>query len=176
VRLELLLAVSGRDAISGNYQDGFGAAGSFAMVGAPQFVARNGSRPRGYVLNLIRELRKLDRSMHLHVLSAPSGKERLGPLCDRISIVSAPLFSLREQIRVPRAAGPRKLLHCTHYNAPLLARGPLVVTIADVTPLLRPDYHASLLSRTIGARALGAIARHADHIITVSEYSRSRIV
>jgi glycosyltransferase involved in cell wall biosynthesis len=129
-----------------------------------------------YAFNLIRELRAFDRSMHLHVLSAASGKDRLGPLCDRISIVSAPLFSVREQLRIPRAAGPRKLLHCTHYNAPLLARGPLIVTIADVTPLLRPDFHASLLSRAIGARALAAIARRADHIITVSEYSRSRIV
>src|SRR5687768_3288967 len=49
---------------------------------------------------------------------------------------SAPIYGVREQIAVPLAT-PRgvDLFWAPHYNAPLLVRAPLVVTIHDVAHL-----------------------------------------
>jgi glycosyltransferase involved in cell wall biosynthesis len=128
-----------------------------------------------YAFNIVRQFRRLNAAVHLQVLTAADTAERFAPLCDQVSVLSAPVHSLREQFEVARAVSTRKLLHCTHYNAPLLWRGPLVVTIPDVTPLLDSAYHSSWKSRMFGGAMLRAIGRRADHIITVSEYSRARI-
>lgn len=129
-----------------------------------------------YACNVVRELRALHPDFDVEVLTSPSGVERFAPICDRVRILRAGVHSIQEQIQIARAVPLGALLHCTHYNAPLLRPGPLVVTIPDVTPLLDSDYHSSWKSRLLGAAMLRAIARRADHIITVSEYSRARIV
>lgn len=128
-----------------------------------------------YAFNLVRELRTLSRPVHLRVVTAPHARDIFAPFSDDVTVINAPIFSVREQVEMARAAGGG-LLHCTHYNAPVMRRGPMIVTIPDVTPLLDRSYHGSRKSRLFSACALRMIARRADHIITVSEYSRTRIV
>ena len=129
-----------------------------------------------YAFNLVRALKACDPSLPLHVLTGSKDVERLRPYCDRLSAVDVRMYSLREQIAVPRAVRARAVLHATHYNAPLLHRGPLLVTLPDVTPLLKSAYCASWQSRLCAWPMLRAIALRADHIFTVSQYSRERLV
>src|SRR5260370_14419374 len=49
--------------------------------------------------------------------------------CPRVTIIDASMYTLREQLAIPRAAAGCDLLHVPHYNAPLLHRGPLLVSI-----------------------------------------------
>lgn len=127
-----------------------------------------------YAFNVVRELHCLNTDLNLQVLTTEAGAENFAALCDDVKVLNAPVFSTREQIELASVA-PDRLLHCTHYNAPLLRRGPLVVTVPDVTPLIEGTYHSSRKSRFFGAFALRTVARRADHIITVSEYSRAQI-
>lgn len=129
-----------------------------------------------YAYNLIRELRWQEPSIHLRVLATRNAADSFAPFCDAVTVINAPIFSVREQFGLAYATSGNELLHCTHYNAPLLRRGPLVVTIPDVIPLLDYSYRSSRKSRLLSAYALQTIARRADHIVTVSEYSRARIV
>ena len=90
--------------------------------------------------------------------------------------LTASVYSLREQIQVPRAfarlAPSARLLHVPHYNAPLRFAGPLVVTVHDLIHIKLPD-----LARRSGARLYAAfmiprVARRADAIVCVSENTR----
>jgi len=81
-----------------------------------------------------------------------------------------------EQLLVPRAARDCDLLHVPHFNIPLMHRRPLVVSIMDVIHLQSPEYRNSLGSVLYARPMLAAAARRADHIFTVSNYSKTQIM
>ena len=129
-----------------------------------------------YAANVVRELHALNPAFDVEVLTSPGAADGFATICDQVRVLNAPVHSIWEQIQIAGAVPAGAMLHCTHYNAPLLRRGALVVTIPDVTPLLDTRYHSSWKSRLLGSSMLRAVARRADHVITVSEYSRTRIV
>ncbi len=129
-----------------------------------------------YTLNLLRHLKLVDASMRLRALTTSSNARLLHPLCDELAIVDVPIYTIREQIEVPWASRHSHLLHVPHYNFPLMRRGPLLVTISDITHLLDPQYRASIKTRCYGRPMLRMAAKRADHVFTVSEYSKSQII
>ncbi len=91
------------------------------------------------------------------------------------SQASAPIYSLREQWEVLRFARGKTLLHCPHYNIPYFYRGPLVVTIHDLTHLAFREFLPNRFAYLYARGMLGAAVRHASKVITVSEYSKHAI-
>ena len=128
-----------------------------------------------YAFNLLKNLKSCDPSIDVHAISAARDRQKVAPYCDRVSVVDADIYSVREQFAVASATARSTPLHATHYNASLLHRGPLLVTIPDVTPLLADKYCATWKSRLYAKPMLRAIARRADHVFTVSEYSQQQL-
>jgi len=96
--------------------------------------------------------------------------------CPLVKIVNMPTYTLGEQLAVPWAAKGCDLLHIPHYNAPLLHRGPLLVSILDLIHITDPVYSRSLRSWVYARPMLNLVARKAEHIVTLSEYSKARII
>src|SRR4051794_6357749 len=89
-----------------------------------------------YTLNLLSALARRKNGFTLHALTVPSEVGRLSAFCDRVTAVDTPIYTLREQWHVPRAACKTDLLHVPHYNVPILHRGKLVTTILDLIHLI----------------------------------------
>jgi glycosyltransferase involved in cell wall biosynthesis len=83
---------------------------------------------------------------------------------------------MSEQFLIPRAVNACDLLHVPHFNAPLLHKGPMIVSIMDVIHISSPAYCDRFSSRFYAGPMLKASARKAEHIVTVSEYSKAQIM
>jgi glycosyltransferase involved in cell wall biosynthesis len=95
-----------------------------------------------------------------------------------VSVVqcSAGLYSLREQIELPRQIPPCDLLYVPHYVTPLLYRGPLVVAVNDLIHLERRDFAPSIAAQWYAKVMIRAAVQRARRIVTLSAYSRDRLV
>jgi glycosyltransferase involved in cell wall biosynthesis len=101
---------------------------------------------------------------------------RVSPHVDKTIRCDAGMYSLKAHWQVAMAAKGASLLHCQHYTVPALFKGPLSVTIHDITHLIDPAFSGSLKSR-LGARPMIRYAtRRARKIVTVSEYSKRMLV
>jgi len=96
--------------------------------------------------------------------------------CAGVTVIDTPIYTLLEQIQVARASRSCDLLHVPHFNAPLFHRGPLLVSIMDVSHLTSPAYRRKLSTLIYARPMLNAVARKADHVVTVSDYSKNQIV
>jgi glycosyltransferase involved in cell wall biosynthesis len=128
-----------------------------------------------YTLNLIRGLSQRD-DIDLKLLTLPKHQEMLAKYDREVSIVDVPIYSIREQFTIASAAGAAKVLHVPHYNAPLTRKGNLLVTIHDLTHILDRAQRRTLKSWMYAQPMLRLVARRADHIFTVSEYSKRQIM
>lgn len=88
----------------------------------------------------------------------------------------APIYGLREQWQIPRAAEGADLLHCPHYNVPCFYRGKVLVTIHDLTHITDRTFRRTLPSLVYARPMLAIASRKADHIVTVSEFTKRQIV
>jgi glycosyltransferase involved in cell wall biosynthesis len=93
-----------------------------------------------------------------------------------VTIVDVPIYTFLEQLLIARASRHCDLLHVPHFNAPLLHQGPLVVSIMDVIHLTSPAYRRNLSTFFYARPMLNAVARKADHIVTVSNFSKNQII
>jgi glycosyltransferase involved in cell wall biosynthesis len=128
-----------------------------------------------YTLNLLKELSRV-HELEFHAVTLSEHKAALEPFCDSLSVVDVPIYSVREQFSVARAARTFPVLHVPHYNAPLLRSGAMLVTIHDLTHVLDARFRNTMKSRVYAGPMLRMAAGKADHIFTVSEYSKRQIV
>ena len=129
-----------------------------------------------YVTNVLAGLKALKPDFSTTAITTQDHEPQLRGLCDNIIAVNAPVYSAREQIQVPWAARGADLLHAMHYNAPLAHKGRLVVSIHDLTHILDRTHARTLKSWVYARPMLYLVARRADHVFTLSTYSRDRIV
>ena len=127
-----------------------------------------------YTFNVLSRV-KTCGEVYLRALTLPQHRAKLEPFCDRVDIVNAGIYTLREQIEVPIAAKQSTVLHVPHYNAPLLYSGALLVSILDLTHILDETFRRTLKSRLYARPMFHLAARRAAHIFTLSEYSKRRI-
>jgi len=89
---------------------------------------------------------------------------------------SAPIYSLAEQAL---AFGPHLrdagLLWVPHYNAPLLYRGPLVLTIHDVAPIALPEILSNPIKRRYARLLIERSTAHASAILCVSQFTADEL-
>jgi glycosyltransferase involved in cell wall biosynthesis len=129
-----------------------------------------------YTENLLLGLGKRTNGLEFHAIARGADVARIKELCSRVTIVDLPIYTLMEQILIPRAARECDLLHVPHYNVPLLHRGPLLVSIMDVIHLRAPVHGRAFSSIAYAWPMLNAAARKAHHIVTVSNYSKAQIM
>src|SRR5260221_614156 len=90
--------------------------------------------------------------------------------------LSAPIYGIREQLAVPRAfkglQPPAALLHVPHYNAPLVFRGKLVVTVHDLIHVKLPETARRGGARLYASFMMPRVCRRAAAVICVSESTR----
>lgn len=129
-----------------------------------------------YTRHLLMGLKSSTRGFRIRAITREEHKAEVETLCDQVSLLNVPIYSAREQWRVPRMVAGHDLLHVPHFNAPLLARVPLIITLHDVIHLSDSYYGRTYKSRFCARPVLHVITRRARHIITVSEYSKAQIV
>jgi glycosyltransferase involved in cell wall biosynthesis len=129
-----------------------------------------------YTLNLLRAMRQVDGEFRVSAIVRAEAEEMFSGMCDETRVVDAPIYGLREQVRVPAAARGCDLLHVPHYNVPALYRGRMVVTIHDLTHLTDPEYRNTANAWLYSRPMLKIAARKARHVITDSEHSKQQIV
>ena len=118
---------------------------------------------------------------HEYLLILPPGAEEMiacdGGQVQRL-VCSAACYSLREQVELPRLLRRHKvdLLHTPHFNLPLLAPCPTVVTIHDVIYLACKQDLPSPLGRLYYRAMMTAAVRRAERVLTDSEFSKEDLV
>lgn len=128
-----------------------------------------------YTKNLLEHLRALPE-LKMHGIVSDVSAPHFGSLCDSTSTIKARGYSIREHWEIPSTIQRCDLFHATHYNVPLLYSGPLVVSIHDLTHLT-PEGSEGRISVFAYAQAMLRLAvRKADHVITVSQYSKQCIM
>ncbi|MGA2369573.1 MAG: glycosyltransferase family 4 protein [Candidatus Korobacteraceae bacterium] len=128
-----------------------------------------------YTLNLIRGLHQYG-NFGVRLLTLPKYRDCLRQYNYEITITDVPIYSISEQFRIAWAAHGSDLLHVPHYNAPIMRRGTLLVTIHDLTHILDATQRNSLKSWVYAQPMLRLAAVRADHVFTVSEYSKRQII
>lgn len=128
-----------------------------------------------YTFNLVKQLAPRT-DLRFRAITLPQHAATLRPYCDEVGVVDASMYSIKEQLDMPRAARDSKVLHVPHYNAPLLYKGVLLVTILDLTHILDDSYKKTMKSRVYAKPMLKTVSKKARHIFTLSDYSRRTIV
>jgi len=91
-------------------------------------------------------------------------------------VVKSPIYSVAEQIEIPRAAKEFDVLHVPHYNAPLLYRGTLVLTVHDLIHFKEELSSRSPLRLAAARFLLNKACHKASAIITVSQATRNDLL
>jgi glycosyltransferase involved in cell wall biosynthesis len=129
-----------------------------------------------YTLGLLRHLKEYLADADLWCITDEAHRAAVSKLCDRVIPCELGIYSLREQFDLSRLAPEASVYHAPHYNLPLLRQGRMMVTIHDLNHILDRSYRHSWKSLLYARPMLQAAAHKADHIFTVSEYSKSTIV
>jgi glycosyltransferase involved in cell wall biosynthesis len=129
-----------------------------------------------YTRNLLQQFHQCANRFEIEAIVRKRDYVTVRNFCPSVTVIDTPIYTLREQWLVARASRRTDLLHVPHYNAPLLHRGPLIVSIMDVIHLSLPAQNRRLGSQFYARPMLNAVARKADHVVTVSVFSKSEIV
>ena len=130
-----------------------------------------------YLQNLLENYARMEYEFSIR-LACPRQESVREFGSDRFTWVraDAPIYSLREQWQIPRAAQGADLLHCPHYNVPCFYRGRLLVTIHDLTHIMDRTFRRTLSSLVYARPMLAIAGRKANHFITDSEFTKRQIV
>jgi glycosyltransferase involved in cell wall biosynthesis len=129
-----------------------------------------------YTEHLLEGLSKSRNGFEIEAITRPEHVDLVTRWCSKVRIVDAPIYSLSEQWALPRVTGGSDLLHVPHFNVPLFHRGQLLVSILDVIHLTDPAYKRNLAMQIYARPMLLLAARKANHIVTISEFSKSQII
>ena len=129
-----------------------------------------------YTRNLLQEFHRYANGFDIQAIVRERDSASVRKFCDEVTIVDVPIYTFREQLLIARASRHCDLLHVPHFNAPLLHHGPLIVSIMDVIHLGSPAYRRNLGTLLYARPMLNAVARKADHIVTVSNFSKNQII
>jgi glycosyltransferase involved in cell wall biosynthesis len=92
------------------------------------------------------------------------------------TVVEAAIYGVREQLLVPLRARNTALFHSVHYNVPVLHRGPLVVTIHDLTHLMFPEMLPNRLALVYAQYMLLRAVRQSRLIVAISEFTKEQLI
>jgi glycosyltransferase involved in cell wall biosynthesis len=128
-----------------------------------------------YSRNLLSGLKAIRPAFSIRAITHHQSAGVLAPYCDEMTTVDSPIYSLQEQITVPWVTRGSDAVHALNYNAPLLHRGCLLVSIYDLTHILDATYRRSAKSRLYARPMLRMVTNRVQHIFTLSEYSKCKL-
>ncbi len=127
-----------------------------------------------YIRSLLGEYSKLPTSNEVFVFGNP---KELGEYKHfKVKKLTAPIYSISEQILSPLRIGRLPVFHAPHYNAPLFLRGKLVVTIQDIIHIKFPEYLPSRKAYLYARYMYRRVTEKAEKLITASEHTKSDLV
>jgi alpha-1,3-rhamnosyl/mannosyltransferase len=129
-----------------------------------------------YSEQLVMALRDSLPGVELWCIAHPHHGKKLAAYADRIIPSSAAMYSVATQTTIPGLVQGATLLHCPHYDIPVLYPRCISVTIHDVTHLLDPAFRNTLKSRIFARSLLKLAVAKARRVITISEYSKRMIL
>jgi glycosyltransferase involved in cell wall biosynthesis len=93
-----------------------------------------------------------------------------------VHLTSAAVYSPKEQfLPLTRAYRDNTLLWVPHYNAPLLYRGRLALTIHDIAPIALPQIMGNALKAAYASLLIRRSVAHADTIVCDSEATAAEL-
>lgn len=133
-----------------------------------------------YLSNVLPRLIPLYRGKSICLIGDADELGRLPWTRDgKVAVVDcrSPIYSLREQLRLPRLV-PRgcSLFWSPHFNVPLLYRGRLLVTIHDILHLAMPQYMPGAHKRLFARALLAAVRRKAGAVICNSRFTANELM
>jgi alpha-1,3-rhamnosyl/mannosyltransferase len=129
-----------------------------------------------YTLTLLSELGKHLEGLTLSCIAHAEDAARLAQLCDRVIPFESGIYSISEQLILPRIARNAQVFCAPHYNLPILRSAPTIVTIHDLTHLVYPEYGKTLRARLYALPVLRVACARAARIVVPSEYTRRRLI
>lgn len=129
-----------------------------------------------YTLTLVSELRKHLEGLTLSCIAHPEDAARLAPFCDRIIPFESGIYSISEQLVLPRIARNAQVFCAPHYNLPILRAAPTIVTIHDLTHLVYPEYGKTLRARLYAFPVLKVACARAARIVVPSDYTMRSLI
>lgn len=116
------------------------------------------------------------------IYDAALGDEKLIRKYDRnVKVIpfQEKIYSVGEQVRFPCRSLKNEqidIVHFPHYNVPFCYQGSYVVTIHDLIHLKYPEYLKNAIARRYAKMLMRHAVYHAEHIFTVSEYSKKDLI
>jgi glycosyltransferase involved in cell wall biosynthesis len=132
-----------------------------------------------YLSNVLPRVIRLYRGERVHLIGDAQELGRLPWTRDgKVTVADclAPIYSIREQLRLPRLIPQdTDLLWSPHFNVPLLYRGTLLVTIHDVLHLAIPQFMPGVHKRLFARVLLAAVRRKARAVICNSRFTADEL-
>lgn len=134
-----------------------------------------------YVRNLVRELVAIDTVNRYTIIITPADEAQYDVTAPNFTkcVVDIPHYSVAEQRNLPKVIKSLKpdLVHFTHFNHPILYRGPFVVTIHDLIMHLFPSgAQRRSLIRKLAYRKVMDDTKRAKKIIVPSLSTKNDLV
>jgi alpha-1,3-rhamnosyl/mannosyltransferase len=137
-----------------------------------------------YTFNLVKALTTVDRENHYLIYYDPRSSSSYHDLSclatDNFELreMSIPVFSIREQMILPRALRNDNLgvFHSPYYIKPYLLPCPSIVTVHDTIPLHSPQYVTSRRSRLLFRLTMKLAVRRSSLVLVDSEASKHDVV
>ncbi len=128
-----------------------------------------------YLRNLLQRMQ--GGSFHLKLIVHPDAPQKLPWIKDfELIFCDAPIYSISEQLQLPRIVPASDLFWSPHFNIPLLpirARQK-IVTVHDAYHLAFFN-HLKLAEKCYTKMVFSRLKRYADRIITVSQFSKMEL-
>lgn len=116
-----------------------------------------------------------DRSFDWNLLGY---KGELNSFTGRANVaeVFSGIYGLTEQIELPLKAQSFDLFHVPHYNAPILGKTPLIVTVHDLTQLKFADLFGKPFKISVMKRLMSLVFKKATRVIAISKATQKDLV
>ncbi len=88
----------------------------------------------------------------------------------------APIYGLAEQLRYGLLPRRWDLWHSPHYNAPLIKKGKLVVTVHDLIHLVFAGKYFNRVQEIYARTLLATVRRNAEAVIAVSHHTKKDLI
>ncbi len=127
-----------------------------------------------YIRSLLKEYEKLPCAGDFLMFGNPAKLKQFKNL--NVRNLNAPVYSIMEQLTLPLKIRAVSVFHAPHYNAPLLYRGQLVVTVHDIIHVKFPEYLSTKKAYLYARYMLRTVARKAVIMITDSMNTKTDLI
>jgi len=130
-----------------------------------------------YIRNMVPAISQRRPDFRFTILCSDLSDARntFGPEMQYIQ-TAAPIYSLVEQIVIPFRAPACDLFWSPHYNVPVFAARPVMVTIHDLAHIRLPELFPQIHKRLYAHVMLRAAANKARAIICVSDFTKAELL